>query len=91
MTTNGKGRNGGNRATQNTALDARHNTGTDPLKGWVSLACADNDRKTEGNPGLTAATAAAKETGARLAVPEFPEDAIGSDFNDLANLRRAAG
>ncbi len=55
------------------------------------LICADNDRKTEGNPGLTAATAAAKETGARLAVPEFPEDAIGSDFNDLANLRRAAG
>jgi putative DNA primase/helicase len=36
------------------------------------LICADNDRKTEGNPGLTAATAAAKATGARLAVPEFP-------------------
>ncbi len=54
------------------------------------LICADNDRKTEGNPGLTAATAAAKATGARLAVPEFPEGVSGSDFNDLANLRRAA-
>lgn len=54
------------------------------------VICADNDRKTEGNPGLTAATAAAKATGARLAVPEFPEGVSGSDFNDLAKLRRAA-
>lgn len=53
------------------------------------VVCADNDRKTEGNPGLTAATAAAKAVGARLAVPEFPEGVPGSDFNDLANLRRA--
>ena len=53
------------------------------------VVCADNDRKTEGNPGLTAATAAAKAVGARLAVPEFTEGAPGSDFNDLANLRRA--
>ncbi len=54
------------------------------------MICADNDRKTEGNPGLTAATAAAKATGARLAVPQFHEGVAGSDFNDLANLRRAA-
>ena len=54
------------------------------------VICADNDRKTANNPGLTAATAAAKEAGARLAVPEFPEGVSGSDFNDLANLRRAA-
>lgn len=54
------------------------------------VICADNDRKTPGNPGLTAATKAAKETGARLAVPEFPEGVGGSDFNDLASLRRAA-
>jgi len=52
------------------------------------VICADNDRKTTGNPGLTAATAAAKAVGARLAVPEFPEGASGSDFNDLANLRK---
>jgi putative DNA primase/helicase len=54
------------------------------------VICADNDRKTPCNPGLMAARAAAKETGARLAVPEFPEGVPGSDFNDLANLRRAA-
>lgn len=54
------------------------------------VICADNDRKTGGNPGLTAATAAAKAVGARLAVPEFPEGASGSDFNDLANLRKGA-
>jgi putative DNA primase/helicase len=54
------------------------------------VICSDNDRKTARNPGLTAATAAAKEAGARLAVPEFPEGVSGSDFNDLANLRRAA-
>ncbi len=39
MTRQGKGRNGGNRATQNTALDARHDTGSaDPLAGWFALA-----------------------------------------------------
>ena len=58
--------------------------------GADMVICADNDRKTEGNPGLTGAIAAAKATGARLAVPEFPEGVSGSDFNDLANLRRAA-
>lgn len=54
------------------------------------VICADDDRKTAGNPGLTAATKAAKETGARLAIPEFPEGVAGTDFNDLANLRTAA-
>ncbi len=52
------------------------------------VICADDDRFTEGNPGLTAATAAAKATGAKLAIPEFPEGVPGSDFNDLAALRR---
>lgn len=52
------------------------------------LICADNDRETCGNPGVTAATAAAKATGARLIVPEFPEGVSGSDWNDLAALRR---
>jgi len=54
------------------------------------VICADNDRYTAGNPGVTAATAAARATGAKLAVPEFPEGVPGSDFNDMANLRRAA-
>ena len=35
--------------------------------------CADNDHKTEGNPGLTAARAVALKYGCKLAVPEFPE------------------
>jgi putative DNA primase/helicase len=52
------------------------------------VVCADNDRHTEGNPGLTKATEAANATGARLIVPEFPEGVSGSDFNDLAAIRR---
>lgn len=52
------------------------------------VICADNDRQTEGNPGLTKATEAATATGAALIVPEFPDGASGSDFNDLAALRR---
>lgn len=56
--------------------------------GTDLVLCADNDRFTGGNPGVTAATAAAKATGARLIVPEFPEGASGTDFNDLAAIRR---
>lgn len=55
------------------------------------VICADNDRFTEGNPGVTYATAAAKATGARLIVPEFPDGVPGSDFNDLMALRRKGG
>jgi len=47
----------------------------------VLVVCADNDHKTAGNPGVTAATAAAIETGARLAIPQVTQ---GTDFNDLA-------
>lgn len=56
--------------------------------GAELVICADNDRQTEGNPGVTYATAAAKATGATLIVPEFPEGVAGSDFNDLAAIRR---
>ena len=52
------------------------------------VICADNDRFTEGNPGVTSATAAAKATGAKLIVPEFPEGVPGSDFNDMMLLRK---
>ncbi len=48
------------------------------------VLCADNDTATEGNPGLTKATEAAKAVGGALAVPEFGTDQAGSDFNDLA-------
>ncbi|WP_374402673.1 toprim domain-containing protein [Niveibacterium sp.] len=63
-------------------------------KAWPAaelLVCADNDRNTPGNPGLTKATEAAKAVGAKLTVPQFPDCAPGSDFNDLALLRRKGG
>lgn len=52
------------------------------------IVCADDDTNTEGNPGLTAATEAARAVGGLLAVPAFgpdrPYDA--TDFNDMAAL-----
>ncbi len=50
------------------------------------IICADNDRFTDGNPGIAKAEEAAVAIGAKLAVPEFPEGAEGTDFNDLARL-----
>ncbi|MFZ4539135.1 MAG: hypothetical protein ACOYNV_22855, partial [Propionivibrio sp.] len=37
------------------------------------VIAADDDAETPGNPGLTAATAAARAVGAALAVPTFAE------------------
>ena len=50
------------------------------------IICADDDSKTEGNPGLTKATEAAQEVGGLLAVPDFGPDRKdgATDFNDLA-------
>ena len=49
------------------------------------ILCADDDNRTEGNPGLTKATEAARAIGGFLAIPGFvgdrPEDF--SDFNDM--------
>ena len=42
--------------------------------------CADNDTQTAGNPGLTAARAAAEAIGGKVAVPPEPHN----DFNDAA-------
>ena len=53
------------------------------------VLCADDDHATAGNPGLTAATEAARAVGGLLAVPDFSGLARGprdSDFNDLARL-----
>lgn len=47
------------------------------------VLCADNDHATDGNPGLSKATAAALAVGASLAVPSFKEPAGRTDFNDL--------
>lgn len=55
------------------------------------ILCADDDRGTEGNPGLAAATLAAKAIGGVVAIPDFGPDrpANAKDFNDLARLRGA--
>lgn len=47
---------------------------------------ADNDRFTTGNPGVTYAQQAADITGAEIIIPEFPDGANGTDFNDLMQL-----
>jgi len=49
------------------------------------LICADDDRLTEGNPGLTKAREAAIASGAEFTIPSWPFDApLGlTDFNDL--------
>jgi putative DNA primase/helicase len=52
------------------------------------ILCADDDTLTEGNPGLTAATEAARSVGGLLALPDFGIDrpARATDFNDMAAL-----
>jgi putative DNA primase/helicase len=49
------------------------------------LICADDDRETKGNPGLTKAREAAAAVNGQVVVPQFPEGVeAGTDFNDLA-------
>ena len=48
------------------------------------IYCADNDGKTAGNPGVTAATKAAAITRGCVAIPEFGL-LEGSDWNDYAS------
>lgn len=52
------------------------------------ILAADDDWCTDGNPGLTEATAAARAVGGQLAVPAFPSDRPdkATDFNDLHAL-----
>ena len=53
---------------------------------------ADDDFLTVGNPGMTAARAAAAAVGAKLAVPNFDGLVRGikdTDWNDMAQLIRA--
>ncbi|MDP3028606.1 MAG: AAA family ATPase [Deltaproteobacteria bacterium] len=52
--------------------------------GYKIIICADDDQGTEGNPGLTKATEAARSVGGKLAVPVFQDRSTrGTDFNDL--------
>lgn len=49
------------------------------------ILCADDDAKTEGNPGLNKAKEAARTVGGSLAIPDFGAQRPGraTDFNDL--------
>jgi putative DNA primase/helicase len=47
------------------------------------VVCADNDRHTRGNPGVTKAREAALAVGGLVSIPEFPEGVPGTDWNDL--------
>ena len=53
------------------------------------IVAGDDDRQTEGNPGRTAAIAAATSLGGMLTFPNWPAEAPLhlTDFNDLANWR----
>ncbi|WP_074901258.1 AAA family ATPase [Microbulbifer thermotolerans] len=48
------------------------------------VIAGDNDHKTEGNPGQTAAEDAAAAVGATVALPEFAPGEQGTDWNDYA-------
>ena len=50
------------------------------------IVAADDDAFTDGNPGQTKATAAAKAIRAKLAVPRSGKVIGAIDFNDLAKL-----
>lgn len=55
------------------------------------IIAGDDDRQTEGNPGRTAANAAAVAVGGLVAFPEWPPGAPAdlTDYNDLATWSRA--
>lgn len=57
------------------------------------LICGDDDRQKEINTGATKAREASIETGAQLALPQWPDNAPDSltDFNDLANWMKSGG
>lgn len=55
------------------------------------ILAADDDHRTEGNPGMSKAQAATQAVGARLAVPRFPEDCRPDDATDFNDLHQLAG
>lgn len=55
------------------------------------VVAADDDWKTEGNPGLTAATEAARAVGGLLVVPDFTGLPRGDKDTDMNDLHRLAG
>ena len=71
--------NAGNLEAVAVALHAKH-------PALKIVVAADDDHQTEGNPGITKATAAAQAVDGVVAVPDFGTDRPGraTDFNDLA-------
>lgn len=72
-----------------------HAVATGARNRWPNadiVVCGDDDRRTPGNPGVTAARAAAIAAGTRYALPEWPADAPLhlSDFNDLHQWQKGA-
>jgi putative DNA primase/helicase len=59
---------------------------TEAYPDAVIAVCADDDYRTDGNPGISKATAAARAVGGKLVIPDFgPERPEGAtDFNDMA-------
>ena len=57
--------------------------------GLRLILCADDDINTEGNPGITKATEAARAVDGLMAVPDFGTNRPSgvTDFNDLAIIR----
>ena len=55
------------------------------------IVCADDDRATEGNPGITSATVAARAVNARLALPRWPSDVDRGNGTDFIDLRTQCG
>ncbi|WP_022974896.1 DUF927 domain-containing protein [Nevskia ramosa] len=54
------------------------------------VIAADNDHRTEGNPGITKATEAAQAVGGSVIAPSFPASDSGSDWNDYAAVHGLA-
>lgn len=50
--------------------------------GAALVVAADNDHRTEGNPGMVAAEKAAQASGAAIVSPQFGPESSGSDWND---------
>jgi phage/plasmid primase-like uncharacterized protein len=68
------------------ARDLRHEHREHFVDTKVTIA-ADDDWKTEANPGIMKGLAAAREAKALIAIPDFGKDRAekDTDFNDLAN------
>jgi hypothetical protein len=69
-------------------LDAVVAALTESVRTAVIIVAADNDRHTDGNPGLTKARAVARKYNCLLAVPDFGELAPSQDLTDFNDLRR---